>query len=92
MSETVSELQQIFEVLQTQVESLSKPEITTPLEALEQSAKEVEKAWGHSWLGYQSHVYYEGLEPPPPGANFSSEWGFTQLYTMGTSAISGRRC
>jgi len=29
-------------------------------------------------------VYYEGLQPPPPGANFSSEWGFTQLSTTGT--------
>jgi|HubBroStandDraft_6_1064221.scaffolds.fasta_scaffold126772_1 predicted nucleotide-binding protein len=84
MSELVSELQQIFGELQTHAENLKDPEIAAPLDALEKSATEVEKAWGHSWFGYQSRVYYEGLKPPPPGANFSSEWGFTQLYTMGT--------
>src|SRR5579862_5139851 len=84
MSELVSELQDIFEELQSFIENLSKPEIVKPLEALEKCATEFGKAWGHSWLGYQSRVYYEGLEPPPPGANFSSEWGFQPLYAMGT--------
>jgi hypothetical protein len=84
MSELVSELQDIFKELQSFVENLSRPEIVRPLDALEKSAAEVGKAWGHSWLGYQSRVYYEGLKPPPPGANFSSEWGFQELYTMGT--------
>jgi predicted nucleotide-binding protein len=84
MSELVSELQSIYEQLQCLAESLSNPEITKPLDALENSATEVGKAWGHSWLGYQSRVYYRELKPPPPGANFSSEWGFQELYTMGT--------
>lgn len=84
MSELVSELQQIFGECQAHAENLKNPAITGPLDALEKSATEVEKSWGHSWLGYQSRVYYEGLKPPPPGANFSSEWGFMQLYTMGT--------
>jgi Predicted nucleotide-binding protein containing TIR-like domain len=64
---------------------LNKPEVLKPLELLEDSANEVAKAWGHSWFGYQSHVYYEGLKPPPPGAHFSSEWGFKALYSMGTT-------
>jgi hypothetical protein len=85
MSELVSELRQIYGEVQAHSENLKDPEITAPLDALEKSATEVEKPWGHSWLGYQSRVYYEGLEPPPPGANFSSEWGFTQLYTTGTT-------
>jgi hypothetical protein len=84
MSEVVSELQQIYGELQKQTENLKDPEITAPLDALEKSATEVEKAWGHSWFGYQSRVYYEGLKPPPPGANFSSEWGFIDFST-GTS-------
>jgi predicted nucleotide-binding protein with TIR-like domain len=84
MSEAVSELKGIHEELQSLAESLNKPEIVTPLDALEKSATEVGKAWGHSWLGYQSRVFYRGLKPPPPGANFSSEWGFKELYTMGT--------
>jgi len=84
MSELVSELRGIYEELQSFSESLSKPDIIEPLDALEKAANEVGKAWSHSWLGYQSRVYYRGLEPPPPGANFSSEWGFHELYTMGT--------
>src|SRR5258708_30105419 len=84
MSELISELQSILEELQSIGENFNKPEIAKPLDALEKTATEVGKAWGHSWLGYQSRVYYEGLEPPPPGANFSSEWGFQELYTMGT--------
>lgn len=84
MSELVSELQSIFAQLESFVQSLNKREITHPLEALESSATEIGKAWGHSWLGYQSRVYYNQLKPPPPGANFSSEWGFHELFTMGT--------
>jgi hypothetical protein len=84
MSELVTELKGVYEELQSFAESLNQPEIVKPLDALEKSATEVGKAWGHSWLGYQSRVNYEELEPPPPGANFSSEWGMKELYTMGT--------
>jgi hypothetical protein len=84
MSELVSELQGIFEELNSFGESFNNPEIAKPLDALEKSATDVGKAWGHSWLGYQSRVYYEELMPPPPGANFSSEWGFTRRFTTGT--------
>jgi hypothetical protein len=80
----VDELRRIYEELQSFAESLNKSEIVKPLDALEKSAIEVGKSWGHSWLGYQSRIYYEGLEPPPPGANFSSEWGLRELYTTGT--------
>jgi len=85
MSELTAELREIYETLQGCVSKLSAPEITKPIEALEKSAMEIGKAWGHSWLGYQSRVYYEGLVSPPPGAHFSSEWGFQELYTMGTT-------
>ncbi|MGJ5813622.1 TIR domain-containing protein [Paludibaculum fermentans] len=84
MSELVSELQAIYEELQSIAQSLEKKEFLKPLDALEKSATDVGKAWGHSWLGYQSRVYYESLEAPPPGAHFSSEWGFKELHTMGT--------
>lgn len=84
ISELVSELESIHQELQSFAKGFDKPEIAKPLDALEKSAMEVGKAWSHSWLGYQSRVYYDGLKPPPPGANFSSEWGFQELYTMGT--------
>jgi hypothetical protein len=85
MSELVTELKSIHEGLQSLAGSLNSPAILKPLDALEKSATEVGKAWGHSWLGYQSRVYYEQLKPPPPGAHFSSEWGFKRLRTMGTT-------
>jgi hypothetical protein len=84
MSALVSELRQIVEELQSFLESLRESETEKPLEALEKSAAEVGKAWSHSFLGYQSHVYYEGLKPPPAGAHFSSEWGLEGRYSMGT--------
>lgn len=47
---------------------------------LEDSAEEVGRAWSGSWLGYHSRVYYADLEPIPPGARFSIEWGLKELY------------
>lgn len=84
MSELVNELKSIYEALQSFVDSFNSPAIEKPLDALEKSATDIGKAWGQSWLGYQSRVYYDGLKPPPAGAHFSSEWGFKELHTVGT--------
>ena len=43
---------------------------------------EVDKSWSQSWLGYHSNVYYKDLQPPPPGAHFSKEWGMSDDYFM----------
>ncbi|HEX4164438.1 MAG TPA: hypothetical protein VHZ55_03110 [Bryobacteraceae bacterium] len=86
MSNLKAELQEVSKALQLFVEEWNQPKITESLKALELHAKEVGKAWGHSWLGYQSRVYYENLEPPPPGAHFSSEWGFKQLLSIPTTS------
>jgi hypothetical protein len=51
MSELVSELQGIYEELQSFAESLDEPEILKSLNAVEQSANAIGKAWGHSWFG-----------------------------------------
>lgn len=42
------------------------------------------KAWSGSWLGYHSRVYYENFQVPPPGAVFSQEWGFQDVFSMGS--------
>lgn len=47
-----------------------------PLQALMEAAEEVARAWSGSNLGFHANVYYAGLRVPPPGAHFSSEWGF----------------
>lgn len=51
-------------------------EFAKPLNALNEAARRVERAFSGSWLGYHSRVYYSGLQPVPPGARFSQEWGF----------------
>jgi hypothetical protein len=51
-------------------------DITEPLDKLEQAATAIGKAWSGSNMGYQSRVYYDDFDPPPPGAHFDSEWGF----------------
>lgn len=50
------------------------------LAALENASSEAGRAWSGSWLGYHSRVYYQDLEPVPPGARFSIEWGLMELY------------
>jgi hypothetical protein len=85
MRELISELQGIYKEVRSFIDCLNAPEILEPLDAIEQSAIEVGKAWSRSWLGYQSSVYFHGLEAPPAGANFSSEWGFESTHSKGTS-------
>lgn len=62
--------------------------VAATLEAVEQVCNELKHSASGSWLGYHAYVYYEGLEPAPPGANFSQEWGlqdlsFTSLGSVG---------
>ena len=52
------------------------------LSRLESVANLVDKAWSGSCLGYHSRVYYQDLQPVPPGARFSKEWGFSDSYIL----------
>ncbi|CAI1543950.1 Predicted nucleotide-binding protein containing TIR-like domain [Serratia fonticola] len=54
------------------------------LEKIVNVADEIGKAWSGSWLGYQSRVYYANFAPPPPGANFNTQFGLRDMYTMGS--------
>jgi predicted nucleotide-binding protein len=63
------------------------PRVDEPLDALEGAAKRVKRSFSGSWLGYHSRVYYAGLQPPPPGAHFSQEWG---LKDRGISSLGSR--
>jgi predicted nucleotide-binding protein len=85
MSRTVSELEGIREKLHALVESADTAAFVEPIGRLEQSAETVAKAWSGSWLGYHSRVYYKNLQPPPPGAHFSSEWGLMDAFSMGST-------
>jgi hypothetical protein len=55
-----------------------------PLAALMTAAEEIEKSWSHSSIGYHADVYYSEFHIPPPGAHFSSEWGFMGQFQGST--------
>lgn len=57
---------------------------STELDALIETASLIGKSWSGSWFGYHSRVYYEDFQPPPPGNNFSKEWGLQDTFSMGT--------
>lgn len=82
MTELIDELLHIDSELRDFVDKSRRQEIEDPLQKLLDVAEEVGKAWSGSWLGYQANIYYADLEPPPPGARFSMEWGFQQLHTI----------
>ena len=54
-------------------------EITEPIQALINAVNKISKAFSGSWVGYHANVYYDGLNPPPPGAHFSQEWGLKEV-------------
>ncbi len=54
------------------------------IDRIEEASTQIAKAWSGSWLGYHSRVYYENLDPTPPGARFSSEWGFGDQFSNET--------
>lgn len=40
--------------------------------SIEEAANQIGRAWGGSWLGYQSNVYTKGMKPKNPGDHFDS--------------------
>lgn len=78
MPSSSEDLQHVFDELSDFVERTKRPEIEDPLRGLEAVATEVARAWSGSWYGYHAYVYYRDLEPPPPGAHFSKEWGLME--------------
>lgn len=76
MNPLVQELIDISEELELFITEATSLETVSELNALKARAQEVGRAWSGSWIGYHANVYYKDLQPPPPGAYFSSEWGF----------------
>src|SRR5215469_5297072 len=50
------------------------------LAAIRTVGEEAKRAWSGSNIGYHATVYYAGLEPHPPGAQFSPEWGLMDVW------------
>ena len=81
MTNAHEELFAIADSLERGVGQAEQPAMQKPLDALHRAAESVGKSWSGSWLGYQAEVYYECLQLPPPGANFSIEWGLIELVS-----------
>jgi predicted nucleotide-binding protein len=84
MSSAAQQLTELAEELKAFVRSSEEPVIERLLVELEEAATTIGKAWSGSLQGYQAYVYYNGLIPPPPGHNFSIEWGLDSAYGHGT--------
>ena len=85
MTEAHEELLEISSSLEQLAARGRKAEIQQPLEQLRQVTEDVERAWSGSWQGYQANVYYRDLEPSPPGATFSREWGGSSRFIRATT-------
>lgn len=85
MNNLTTDLRDMHEKLTGAVSGFGKPEIIGPVESLQKSSEYIGKAWSGSWFGYHSRIYYAGLEPPPPGAHFSKEWGLDAIFNEGST-------
>lgn len=78
----IDDLNTVARKLKERGKRLSDPDFSESLDKLEKSAEAFAKSWSGSWLGYHSRVYYNNFDIPPPGANFSQEWGFKDTYAF----------
>jgi predicted nucleotide-binding protein len=61
-------------------DGLESGEIVVQLRALENACDAARHAWSGSNIGYHATVYWNGLEPKPAGAEFSTEWGLMDRW------------
>ena len=86
MADSHEELTQMVDTLERLAERGRQEDIQQPLDGLKQAAEQIGMAWSGSWMGYHANVYYQNLQPPPPGAHFTPEWGgLPTLFIRGTS-------
>jgi hypothetical protein len=75
--------QELFQLADTAAGTrarLQEKAISEPLRELHQICAEVGRAWSGSNLGYHATVYYTNLQPKPPHAQFSAEWGLMDVW------------
>lgn len=78
---------QILDVISTsecEIKIDHAPFFTKNRKQLTDNLNRVTRAFSGSWHGYHANVYYEGIQPPPPGNSFSPEWGLMDPYGNGT--------
>jgi Predicted nucleotide-binding protein containing TIR-like domain len=73
----------LFEVADEADEALARirdGRLQKPLMAISKACEEAKRAWSGSNIGYHATVYFEGLRPKPPDAQFSGEWGMMDVW------------
>lgn len=84
LHELAADLRGMAEKLEATASEGETAEIAAPVRSLMDACTTVGRSWSGSWFGYHSRIYYRDFQPPPPGARFSSEWGFTQAFSNAT--------
>lgn len=86
LNSLAEELYEINSELNLCVEKFDLENFKNDTKDIADKANKVGESWSGSWIGYHANVYYEGLIPPPAGAQFSPEWGSRdQLFNYDTS-------
>ncbi|MEH2256850.1 TIR domain-containing protein [Nostoc sp.] len=81
MDDFRNSLERIKSICSEIVAQFESSDVTESVKAFQEAVKQAAKSWSGSWLGYHSRVYYNQLQPVPPGARFSQEWGLeNKLY------------
>jgi len=62
------------------LERVRDEKIQQPLKPIRDVCEEAERAWSGSNIGYHATVYFAGLQPKPPDAQFSAEWGMMDRW------------
>jgi predicted nucleotide-binding protein len=74
---------ELFEIAKAATDALDRvgdESIQKPLAAIEKACEGAKRAWSGSNIGYHATVYFEGLRPKPPEAQFSAEWGLMDRW------------
>jgi hypothetical protein len=74
---------ELFQVANDAASALAEarsPALQKSLSALRKASDQAKRAWSGSNLGYHATVYYADLQPAPPDAQFSPEWGLMDRW------------
>jgi hypothetical protein len=78
----LDDLSQIAAAAEQLLTRIRDERLQKPLESLRRSSKDAARAWSGSNLGYHATVYCEDLQPKPPEAQFSAEWGLEERWPV----------
>jgi predicted nucleotide-binding protein len=75
--------EELFEIAGTAAGALARirdDKLRVPVQAILKVCEEAKRAWCGSNIGYHANVYFIGLQPYPPEAQFSAEWGLMDSW------------